>query len=93
VTDRMAAEETLPDGPVVRLRAYDAQHGTALTETLAAWLGTFGDVIAASATVHVHPNTFRYRLKRLTEVAGIDLTDPEARFEAMVHLRLSPPTG
>jgi hypothetical protein len=93
LTDRMAAEEILPDGPVVRLRAYDARHGTALTDTLAAWLGTFGDVTAASAAVHVHPNTFRYRLKRLTEVSGIDLTDPEARFEAMVHLRLTPPPG
>lgn len=91
LTDRMAAEADLPDGPVVRLRAYDAKHKTALTETLAAWLSTFGDVIAASAAVHIHPNTFRYRLKRLAEVAGLDLTDPEARFEAMVHLRLSPP--
>ena len=91
LTDRMAAEADLPDGPVVRLRAYDAKHNTALTETLAAWLSTFGDVIAASAAVHIHPNTFRYRLKRLSTVAGLDLTDPEARFEAMVHLRLSPP--
>lgn len=88
--DRMAAEDDLPDGPVVRLRAYDAEHNTALTETLAAWLSTFGDVIAASAAVHVHPNTFRYRLKRLAEVASLDLTDPEARFEAMLQLRLGP---
>ncbi|MEU7182046.1 PucR family transcriptional regulator [Streptomyces celluloflavus] len=91
LTDRMAAEDDLPDGPVVRLRAYDAQHHTALTETLAAWLSTFGDVIAASAAVHVHPNTFRYRLKRLAVVAGLDLNDPEARFEAMLQLRLRAP--
>ena len=92
LADRMATEEDLPAGPVVRLRAYDAEHHTALTETLAAWLGTFGDVIAASAAVHIHPNTFRYRLKRLAEVAGLDLTDPDARFEAMLQLRLTPPT-
>ncbi|MCX4679532.1 helix-turn-helix domain-containing protein [Streptomyces sp. NBC_01433] len=91
LTDRMAAEDDLPDGPVVRLRAYDARHHTALTETLDAWLGTFGDVIAAAAAVHIHPNTFRYRLKRLAVVAGIDLGDPEARFEAMLQLRLRPP--
>ncbi|MEV5751722.1 helix-turn-helix domain-containing protein [Actinoallomurus sp. NPDC052308] len=91
LADRVAAEDELPDGPVVRLRAYDAEHNTPLTETLAAWLATFGDVIAASATMHVHPNTFRYRLKRLMEVAELDLTDPEARFEAMLQLRLMPP--
>ncbi|MEV0494978.1 helix-turn-helix domain-containing protein [Streptomyces atratus] len=78
-------------GPVVRPRAYDAQHNTALTDTLDAWLSTFGDVIAAFAAVHIHPNTFRYRLKRLAVVAGIDLHDPEAGFEAMPQLRLRPP--
>ncbi|MEV8454166.1 helix-turn-helix domain-containing protein [Streptomyces sp. NPDC052095] len=90
LTDRMAAEDDLPDGPVVRLLAYDTEHGTALTETLDAWLSTFGDVPAAAAAVHVHPNTFRYRLKRLAAVADIDLGDPEARFEAMLQLRLRP---
>ncbi|MGW3163905.1 PucR family transcriptional regulator [Streptomyces sp. NPDC001142] len=89
--ERLAAEDDIPDGPVVRLRAYDTRHHTALTDTLDAWLNTFGDVPAAAAAVHVHPNTFRYRLKRLAEVAGIDLDDPEARFEAMLHLRLDPP--
>ncbi|MFF3125500.1 PucR family transcriptional regulator [Streptomyces sp. NPDC057908] len=91
LTDRIAAEDDLPDGPVIRLRAYDAQHNTALTETLEAWLSTFGDVAAAADAVHIHPNTFRYRLKRLAVVAGIDLNDPEARFEAMLQLRLNPP--
>ncbi|RFU41354.1 PucR family transcriptional regulator [Actinomadura logoneensis] len=91
LADRLADEDDIPDGPVVRLRAYDAEHKTALTETLAAWLDTFGDVPAAAAAVHVHPNTFRYRLKRLTEVSGLDLTDPDARFEAMLQLRLTPP--
>ncbi|NUP63511.1 MAG: helix-turn-helix domain-containing protein, partial [Nonomuraea sp.] len=90
VADRVAADDDLSTGPVTRLRAYDAEHSTALTQTLAAWLDTFGDVIAAAAAVHVHPNTFRYRLRRLAEVGGIDLADPEARFEAMLHLRLVP---
>jgi hypothetical protein len=44
-------------------------------------------VAAASAAMFVHPNTFRYRLRRLTEVSGIDLSDPEQRFAAMLQLR------
>ena len=40
------------------------QHNTNLLETLRAWLDAFGDVIAASAAMYVHPNTFRYRLRR-----------------------------
>lgn len=90
LADRIAADGGDPDSPIVRLRAYDAEHNMTLTETLAAWLDAFGDVISASAAMHVHPNTFRYRLKRLAKVSGLDLSTPEARFEAMLHLRLDP---
>ncbi|HEY7174839.1 MAG TPA: helix-turn-helix domain-containing protein, partial [Micromonosporaceae bacterium] len=75
-----------------RLYTYDAEHNTNLVETLRAWLDAFGDVIAAAASMYVHPNTFRDRLRRLAEVGGIDLANPEARFAAMLQLRvLSPP--
>ncbi|ONI82977.1 PucR family transcriptional regulator [Actinosynnema sp. ALI-1.44] len=77
-------------GPVAHLVAYDDKHKTNLVETLRAWLDAFGDVIAAAAAVHVHPNTFRYRLRRLTEISGIDLADPDARFAAMLQLRVFP---
>jgi DNA-binding PucR family transcriptional regulator len=78
-------------GPIARLYAYDQQHNTSLVETLRAWLDAFGDVIAAAAAVYVHPNTFRYRLRRLAEVGALDLDDPEARFAAMLQLRALPP--
>jgi DNA-binding PucR family transcriptional regulator len=56
-------------------------------------LDSFGDIVAASAAVCVHPNTFRYRLRRLSAVGGIDLDDPESRFEAMVQLRMAMSDG
>jgi DNA-binding PucR family transcriptional regulator len=36
--------------------------------------------------VHVHPNTFRYRLRRICEVSGLDLEDSRARLAALVQL-------
>jgi hypothetical protein len=89
--DLVAAHGDRPTGPTARLFAYDSEHNTNLVETLRAWLDAFGDVIAAAAAMYVHPNTFRYRLRRLTEVSGIDLTDPEARFAAMLQLRVVSP--
>ncbi|WP_235190776.1 PucR family transcriptional regulator [Amycolatopsis rifamycinica] len=89
--DLVAARGDRPTGAVARLLDYDAQHHAHLVETLRAWLDAFGDVIAASAAVHVHPNTFRYRLRRLAEVGGFDMTDPEARFAAMLQLRVVAP--
>ncbi|MGV9689146.1 PucR family transcriptional regulator [Streptomyces sp. NPDC003444] len=78
-------------GPLARLVAYDAKHNAHLVETLRAWLDAFGDVITASASVFVHPNTFRYRIRRVAEVGEIDLQDPSSRFAAMLQLRLLEP--
>lgn len=89
--DLVAARGDRPSGPVARLIAYDDEHGTNLVATLRAWLDAFGDVIAAAGALYVHPNTFRYRLRRLAEVGGLDLTDPEARFAAMLQLRVVSP--
>lgn len=83
-----AEEAPMTTGPIARLLDYDCAHGGVLIPTLQAWLDAFGDVIAAAAAVRVHPNTFRYRLRRITEVSGFDPGDPDARFTAMLQLRL-----
>ncbi|NDL58900.1 PucR family transcriptional regulator [Phytoactinopolyspora mesophila] len=88
--DLMAAERQQLAGPVSRLAAYDARHRAQMVHTLRAWLDAFGDVGKAAAVMHVHPNTFRYRLRRLSQISGIDLDDAEARFAAMLELRLTP---
>ncbi len=73
-------------GPIARLIGYDAENGTELTGSLHAYLEAFGDVSQAAAAVHVHPNTFRYRLRRIWEVSGLDLEDSRARLAALVQL-------
>ena len=89
--DLVAAHGDTPTGPIARLSAYDQQHNTNLVETLRAWLDAFGDVAAAAAVMYVHPNTFRYRLRRAADIGSLDLTDPEARFAAMLQLRVLSP--
>ncbi|MEV0125884.1 helix-turn-helix domain-containing protein [Streptomyces sp. NPDC050703] len=79
-------------GPVARLVEYDARHRSHLVETLRAWLDAFGDTAAAAASGFVHPNTFRYRVRRVAEVARVDLQDPSVRFALMLQLRLMQPT-
>lgn len=78
----------IPSGPVALLVRYDNEHHSSLVETLRAWLDAFGDVPVASGAMFVHPNTFRYRLRRVAEVGRIDLNDPNVRFSAMLQLRL-----
>jgi hypothetical protein len=85
--DIVAARGDRPTGAVARLLAYDTENNANLVETLRAYLDEFGDVTAAAARVYVHPNTFRYRLRRLVQVGQINLSDPEARFALMLQLR------
>ncbi|QFU87371.1 CdaR family transcriptional regulator [Amycolatopsis sp. YIM 10] len=86
--DLSAAQGRGPAGPLARLFAYDQAKGGSLVESLRAWLDAHGDVAAASAAVHVHENTFRYRLRRIAEVGEFDLGDPDARFAANLQLRV-----
>jgi hypothetical protein len=86
--DLARARGDQPTGPVRLLIDHDREKGTQLVETLRAWLDAFGDVSIAAARIYTHPNTFRYRLRRLAEISGLDLADPESRFSAMMQLRL-----
>jgi PucR-like helix-turn-helix protein len=89
--DLAAARGDRPTGGIRRLIEYDRKHGSHLVATLTAWLDHYGDVVAAAQSSYVHPNTFRYRLRRLAEVGVIDLGDAEERFAAMLQLRLLGP--
>ncbi|MFI9455857.1 PucR family transcriptional regulator [Amycolatopsis sp. NPDC052450] len=88
LADLSAARGDVATGPIARLLAYDREHQSQFVHTLRCWLDSFGDTNAASAAAYVHPSTFRYRLRRLAEVGGIDLDDPRDRFAAMVQLHL-----
>ncbi|GAB3079539.1 PucR family transcriptional regulator [Intrasporangium mesophilum] len=74
-------------GPVAVLRAHDETHDTAYLETVAAWLDHPGDPKAAAARAHVHPNTLRYRLQKMSDVVDVDLHDPETRLALRLQLR------
>lgn len=74
-------------GPLTTLIDYDERHDGVLLDTLGAWFDLFGDIPRAADRLHIHPNTFRYRLRRLREVSGLDIDDADTRLAAMVHLR------
>ena len=69
-------------GPVI---AYDEQHGTQLLETLRTYIECDGDAQEVAERLHVHKQTVRYRLRRLTELTGLDV----AKFEDAAQLYLA----
>lgn len=73
-------ERTL--GPLVR---YDTAHGTKLVETLSSYIESNGNLSETACRLYAHRHTVRYRLKRIAELAGLDIT----RFEDAVQLYLA----
>lgn len=61
--------------------------GGAVLETLRAYLGTGRSLEAAARDLYVHPNTVRYRLRKVSEITGWDPLD--ARESFVLHLALA----
>lgn len=58
---------------VSRLAAYDAERQTQLLPTLEEFLRRHGSISATSEALYVHPNTLRQRLRRIADIADVDL--------------------
>jgi DNA-binding PucR family transcriptional regulator len=80
----------LTRGKLERVIAYDAARRTTHAQTLRAYLDAFGDITQAAARISIHPNTFRYRMRRLGELFELDLRNPEERLVIELQLRLQP---
>ncbi len=59
-----------------------------LLETLSAYLGAGRSLEAAARTLYVHPNTVRYRLRRVADVTGWDPLDPRESYVLQTALAL-----
>jgi sugar diacid utilization regulator len=66
---------------------YDNTKGGQLVETLTAYLECGGSYDATSRAISTHRSTLRYRLQRLREISGYDLTDPDTRFNLQLATR------
>jgi DNA-binding PucR family transcriptional regulator len=73
-------------GPVV---AYDLAHQADLVATLEAFLRCDGSWTRCAAALHVHVNTLRYRIGRIEELTGRDLSRLADRVDFYLALRLA----
>ncbi|KUI14088.1 transcriptional regulator [Mycobacterium sp. GA-1285] len=73
----------LVDPRIRQLREQDP----VLAETLAAYLDGFGDIAAVAQRLHVHPNTVRYRIRRIEKLLPASLNDPDDRLVLALGLR------
>mgnify|MGYP000284643220 FL=1 len=65
-----------------------AEHSPELLETLSSYLETGRSLESTARDLFVHPNTVRYRLKRISEIIGWDATGPREAFILQVAMVL-----
>jgi DNA-binding PucR family transcriptional regulator len=71
-----------------RVIAYDTEHQADLVRTLEAFLRADGSWTRCATQLHVHVNTLRYRIGRIEELTGRDLSRLEDRVDFYLALQL-----
>ncbi len=69
------------------LLAYDTERQAGLVHTLGVYLDHGGNYDDTAAALHIHRSTLRYRLQRIRELSGHDLTHPDTRLNLHVAVR------
>ncbi|MEB8343733.1 PucR family transcriptional regulator [Streptomyces endophyticus] len=71
------------------LRDYDHKHRAELIATLEAFLDCDGSWTRCAARLHLHVNTLRYRVGRIEQLTGRDLSRLEDKLDFFLALRMS----
>jgi purine catabolism regulator len=81
------AVKAFADGLLRPLYEHDATGRGDLVASLRAWLSRHGQWDAAAADLGVHRHTLRYRMRRVEEILGRSLDDPDVRMELWLALK------
>ncbi|MER6477564.1 PucR family transcriptional regulator [Streptomyces filamentosus] len=87
------AVRAFADGMLRALREHDATGRGDLVASLRAWLSRHGQWDAAAADLGVHRHTLRYRMRRVEEILGRSLDDPDVRMELWLALKATGEEG
>jgi purine catabolism regulator len=82
--------ETFCDESIGALDRYDAEHGTDLVQTLDRYLEMQGNLSQTARDLHLHRNGLLYRLGRIEQIAGCDLSEPSQRLSLQLALLARP---
>jgi purine catabolism regulator len=85
------AVRAFADGLLRALRDHDATGRGDLVASVRAWLARHGQWDAAAADLGVHRHTLRYRMRRVEEILGRSLDDPDVRMELWLALKATAP--
>ena len=88
LVDRRANLLTLCPPSLRKLRDYDANHGGELMDTLFCYLQVAGSTARAAKMLTLHKNTLLYRMNRIKQILGNNLTSGEDLFQLQMGFRI-----
>lgn len=88
--DMAAGRPALLRGPVQVLHEFDRARRTDYVATLQQYCAAQFDYTEAAKRLGVHRNTLRYRVARLQEISGLELSDPVERLVAELQIGMFP---
>ncbi len=80
--------ENYENHSIKMLAEYDKKHQSNLVETLEVFLNNDTNMNETAKKLNVHVNTLIYRLKRISEIADINLKDPNEKILLFLDLKL-----
>lgn len=79
--------ESFNNANLQQLVEYDREHNSNLVDTLEVFLRYDCNVKLAAEILHIHVNTLNYRLKRISDIGRMDLTDMDQKVTLYLELR------
>lgn len=71
-----------------KIMVYDQQNNTELLKTLDYYFKNDCNLRLTAESLYIHKNSVIYRVKKIEEITGLKMDDPEARFNLQLSLKL-----
>lgn len=82
-------DDILKHHPLRALYALDEDDKLSLLETLEIFLDNYPSIKTTAEKLYIHPNTVKYRIKKIKDVVGAQiLDDPQARLQCHLLLKI-----
>lgn len=78
------------DSVLADFARHDEHHRGELVRTLQTYFAVGMNRRAAASRLGIHPNTLDHRLRKASQVGGVEVTDPELSFRFQLAIRLLP---
>ncbi len=88
-TEDISILENIAKNTLSSIIAYDNMHNSEYFETLKTYLNHSSSILETAVIMNTHRNTINYRMRKIREILGKDLDDPQYVFNLMLAYKIT----